>query len=435
MTSWQRSAVLALLGLLACLLAVHDMNFAKAVPARTAQVVVPSREPPLAGQPGEVPTPGIAGPAPPACEPADPPTPVVSLRVRVPASAAAEQELEYHIRVENSSRAAAHHVIVRNPLPPNARYVRAKPEPSSREPELLWQLGTLEGCGRRDIVLVLSPTGTGDIQNCARVQFEHGQCVTTRIGAAGPPRISIAEPPRGQAKLELTKKGPEQRSVNVDATYQITVSNSGAAPAGNVTIIDTIPLQTAFVSASDNGQFTGNQVQWALGTLPASGRKTVQLVLRAHTAGEVINQATAAADAGLSARAETRTRFEGAAGLTVDIDESDDPIEVGKEMSYTITVRNQGTQLATDVIVVATAPEQMNIVRGQGPSDNRKEFQKLIFQSLAIPSGESARFVVTVRTLKPGDVRFRVDVSAKELTAGPVHREESTTIYSENGKN
>ena len=166
----------------------------KGLPARTVQFIPQppqTREPPLA-EPGRVnvvpaPQPAIQtppGPLPisaPEVNREDPPTPVVAIRVRVPASAAAGQELEYHICIENLSAASAHHVIVRNPLPANARFVRAKPEPSAKEPELVWNLGTLEACGCREIVLVLSPTGTGDIQDCARVQFEHGQCVTTRI--------------------------------------------------------------------------------------------------------------------------------------------------------------------------------------------------------------------------------------------------------------
>ncbi|HMC67034.1 MAG TPA: hypothetical protein VKI65_19000 [Gemmataceae bacterium] len=433
MIVWRRVAGWAVFGMVACLATgvgtelIQQLSAGpRSVPARTAQVVAPSREPPLADRPAEgLPAIAVPPPATPTCEPTDPPAPMVMIRVRVLANASAGQELEYRIRVENTVRAAAHHVVVRNPLPANARFVRATPEPSTREPELVWRLGTLEGCACRDITLVLAPTGAGDILNCARVQFEHGECVTTRIAPA--------DAPQGQPRLELTKRGPEQRSVNVDATYQITVTNAGTAALNNVIITDTIPLQTAFVSASDNGQFTGSQVQWPIGPLAAGGRRTVQLILRAHAAGEVINQATAAADGGLTARAEARTRFEGAAGLTVDIDESDDPVELGKEMSYTITVRNQGTQPVTDVIVVATAPEQMDIVRTQGPSKPRKEFQKAIYEPMTIQPGEAARFQVHVRTLKPGDVRFRVDVTAKELPAGPVHREESTTIYSETG--
>ena len=67
--------------------------------------------------------------------PVDPPTPVVKIRVRVPATALANEEIEYRIGVENtSSAAAAHHVSVHNPLPANARFVRAEPEPAAREP-------------------------------------------------------------------------------------------------------------------------------------------------------------------------------------------------------------------------------------------------------------------------------------------------------------
>src|SRR5437660_6918929 len=74
----------------------------------------------------------------------DPPTPAVAIRMRVPASGAVGQDLDYRIIVENTSLAAAHHVLVRNPVPANARFVRASPEPAVRDPELQWRLGTLE---------------------------------------------------------------------------------------------------------------------------------------------------------------------------------------------------------------------------------------------------------------------------------------------------
>ena len=99
--------------------------------------------------------------------PLDPPPPTVAIRVRVADSAAAGQELVYRIHVVNRSPAAAHHVTVRNPLPANAAFVRTVPEPALREPELVWHLGTLPPCGCREVVLVLRPTGSGDVRNCA----------------------------------------------------------------------------------------------------------------------------------------------------------------------------------------------------------------------------------------------------------------------------
>src|SRR5262249_12104919 len=125
---------------------------------------------------------GVAGvPESQAAAVVDPPAPQVTIRVRVPARVTIGQEIEYRISVENTSRAPAHHVVVRNPLPVGARFVRAEPPPATTDPELRWEFGTLAESAKRDITLVLAPTGRNDVTNCARVQFEHGQCVRTEI--------------------------------------------------------------------------------------------------------------------------------------------------------------------------------------------------------------------------------------------------------------
>ena len=170
--------------------------------------------------PGFVTNPAFVPPQ--GADPVDPPVPTIALRVRVPATAGADEELQYNITVENTSRAGAHHVAVRNPLPANVRFVRATPEPNQKDPELRWNFGTLEPGARKEIVLVVKPTGPGDVQNCARVQFEHGQCVTTRVGnAPAPTPAPISSPPlmpkpvpisEGKADLRLRIAGPRRRS-------------------------------------------------------------------------------------------------------------------------------------------------------------------------------------------------------------------------------
>src|SRR5438445_597277 len=64
-------------------------------------LLAPTREPPLADALAFPPT----NPIPASAEPADPPAPVVVLRIRVSADAVAGQELEYRICVENCSPA------------------------------------------------------------------------------------------------------------------------------------------------------------------------------------------------------------------------------------------------------------------------------------------------------------------------------------------
>ncbi len=455
--------------------------------------------------------------------PREPPVPVVAISVHVPAHAAVGQELDYRITVANRSAAAAHHVVVRDRLPANARLVRADPEPAAGEPELLWQLGTLEAGASRDITLVLMPTGQGDITNCARVQFEHGQCVTTRIARPGLSlrkegpseavvnerliyrlivtntgpvdvtsirlsdslatglehasghnaltwelgtlrpgqsrsveyQVTARKPGKlcnraavvadgglrevaencitvTEAKLSLTVTGPASLYVNAAATYQLTVTNSGTTPLRQVHLAVPLPAQTTFAHAGQGGSLVNGQVQWALGLLAPGASRTVDLVLRARSPGRICTEATASAERGLSVQARACTNFIGVAGLLLVVVDTDDPVAVGAETRYIINLRNQGTAPITNIRMEAQVPDQMAIVRVQGASDHRKEGQKITFQALNLAPRAEARYVVTVQAKAPGDVRFKVDLWADQLTAGvPVHEEESTTIYTD----
>ena len=57
------------------------------------------------------------------------------------------------------------------------------------------------------------------------------------------------------------------------------------------------------------------------------------------------------------------------------------------------------------------------------------EFTLNVARGCVLKAGEEIRYLIYVKALKPGDVRFRVDIEAKELTAGPVREEAGTTIF------
>ncbi len=426
----------------------------------------------------------LAFPAPPAIPlepplqsagPVEPPVPRVALRVRVIAASAPEQEIEYRICVHNTSLAAAHHVLVRNPLPANARFVRAVPEPSAHAPELQWLFGTLPPGICREIVLVLAPTDANDVNNCARVQFEHGQCVTTRIvrsipvpslpmpgaplgkePAPGVPPQSkepplgkqpsgeepgrlVPTPKAGEAKLRLTITGPKQQYANLPARYQLTVSNPGTATATGVVVANPLPAGMTLVNASVGSRVQAEQVTWVLGNLEAGGSRTVQIVLRTRQAGEICNRATAFADGSLMDEAAFCTDFKGVSALALDVDDTVDPVPVGKETRYTIVVTNQGTAAVANVRIQAVVPPEMELLQATGaseppPPDKLPKAtaagQALPFAPLqSLAPGAKATYEVSVRALRAGDVRFKVEMSADALEAGPVRVEESTRVF------
>src|SRR5688500_6515929 len=98
---------------------------------------------PISGSPvGAEGEPPLSGKRPEDCLPKDPPPPVVKLKVRVPAFSEPGQPILYCICIENCSPSEAHHVVVKNALPSNAKFVKAEPKPSKEGPELQWNLGT-----------------------------------------------------------------------------------------------------------------------------------------------------------------------------------------------------------------------------------------------------------------------------------------------------
>jgi uncharacterized repeat protein (TIGR01451 family) len=398
------------------------------------------------------------------CPPVDPPTPLVKIQVRVPACAAAGQEIKYTITVENCSPAPAHHVLVRNPLPANARFCRAVPEPAGMDPDLIWLFGTLPPGACKEICLVLIATDACELKNCARVQFEHGQCVVTRIANAPPgafefppgdrpkfpPPEVIKEPPQVEPKeppkvivprdtsLSVKITGPKKQYANLPAKYQITVTNSGAKAAENVLISAILPDKSVLLGASDNGRFHFGVVNWLAGDLPAGASRTVQVTYKVPAAGEFCLKANASGLSQGSAEATWCTTFEGVSALHLEATDARDPIEVGGKSSYRITLLNQGTAPLTNIRIEARVPPEMATYRATGPTNPPKDLppptaegQLVVFAPLReLKAGEKLTYEIFVTAVKPGDARFRVTLTADELqVGGPVIEEESTQVF------
>jgi uncharacterized repeat protein (TIGR01451 family) len=502
-------------------------------PAQPSPELTPCEGARPAGPDGP-PVPPLRATFPPGREPVDPPEPRVGIRVRVPAESAPGEELTYRIVVENPSRAPAHHVAVKNPLPAHARFVRADPEPTSMSPQLLWQLGTLAPGARKEIKLVVVPTGDGEVRSCARVQFEHGQCVVTRVNRpglrlrkAGPREVPVYDPitfrlevsntgrarargvkltdtlPEGleflnskpatrgenpltwdlgdlapgqtraveytavakktgrytnsasaeaagglrqkasatvrvgEARLAVLKSGPATRLVGRPSAYVITVRNAGTMSAANVRVTDELPADIAFVRASGGGRLStarpgeggAAEVRWSLGTLAPGAKRTLELVVRARRAGTFRNVANVAADRGLAEQGRAETKFEDPAGMAVEVDKGDDPVEVGRETTYTVRLLNTGKAAETKVGLAVTVPEGMKVVGEKGPTAGREEGRKVTFEPLdRLAPGAEPTYTVRVRGERAGGGKLLVEATPDRAGASPVKVEEAVTV-------
>jgi uncharacterized repeat protein (TIGR01451 family) len=106
-----------------------------------------------------------------------------------------------------------------------------------------------------------------------------------------------------------------------------------------------------------------------------------------------------------------------------------DPIEVGADETYIITVTNQGTADDNNIRIVCTLPDEEDFVAAQGPAKFKVEAKTVAFEPLpSLAPKDKAVYRVVVKGTKAADVRFKTSLTSDMLTS-PVEETESTHIY------
>lgn len=228
--------------------------------------------------------------------------------------------------------------------------------------------------------------------------------------------------------LEVAMKAPEFRFAGRPANYEITVKNTGDAPARDTVLTDTLPAGTELVSA-DGGQQAEGRVNWSLGTLQPGAVKTVRLTLRGNTIGMTRNQAVAKAYCA-EANAVAPVDIRGVPAILLEMRDDPDPIDIGGTTTYTIDVTNQGTIADTNIVVTAIIPPEEDYVSSEGAT--RASMQEKTIRFAPLPSlapKAKATWKIVVKGTREADVRFKVMLSSNATGEVPVEKTESTHIY------
>lgn len=248
------------------------------------------------------------------------------------------------------------------------------------------------------------------------------------VGAAQAEQPAATQPAgAGAPNIELTKKCPNLRYVGRDAKFELVLTNHGTGPALNVVVTDTLPAGVEFLNADNNGQREGNNVVWRVGNLDAGQSRTLGINVRCNQITTVRNTAKVTYCAETQATCEFPVK--GVAAILLECVDDPDPIEVGGQVTYTITVTNQGTETGTKIAVVCTLPAEEEFVKAGGATEGKADGKTVKFAPLATLAAKAkAVFTVTVKGVKEGDARFRVELTSDQIEM-PVMETESTHVY------
>ena len=238
------------------------------------------------------------------------------------------------------------------------------------------------------------------------------------------------------ADLAITKADsadPVNRGDNV--TYTLTVTNNGPGGAGDVQVVDTLPAGLAFVSATPS-QGTCMEaalvVTCDLGILASGASATIDIVVTTTAAGMLTNTATVTTssnDPDASNNSDTEnTVVNPVTDISVTKTDDADPVDVGDNITYTVTVSNNGPDDATGVSLMDTLPASVNFVSATPSQGMCAEAGGLVTCNLgALANGNSATITIVVTTTANALITNTATVTADGADTNPANNQASQT--------
>ena len=325
------------------------------------------------------------------------------------------ESLTYTITVTNNGDGVATNVRVVDLIPDGLSVTASQPAAGTDEDgNLLWTIASLAAGASTSFTVSADTQTPGLIKNVSQV--------TDRDRTVQVEALSRAVTP----ELSLVKTGSAAVYIGGERTYTITATNSGEAPLTGVIITDTFPAGMAYVSNSANGTRDGSVITWNIGDLDLNESAAVTVTLRGVTAGTVSNQARVTADQNTEAEASLSIQVLATPGAHLSIIDTSDPLAVGEEGGYTITVENQSADSPiTNVRVTVSVPTELDILAAAGGVISGNQVTYSPITSLA--AGDTQTFNITVRANAEGDVVASATMQYDEFGQS-ITSQEGTTI-------
>ncbi|MGZ0707802.1 CARDB domain-containing protein [Coraliomargarita sp. W4R53] len=195
----------------------------------------------------------------------------IKVTKRVLEAASVGGSLKYRITIDALDD--VNNVRLTESIPAGVQFQSANPAASLAGSNANWNFASMRKGQSQDIDITVKPTTEGDHQICSTVTVDNAFCLDFFAG---------------QPKLDVVKKGPQSIELGEEASWTVTVTNSGSAEATNVIVTDTLP--DAFTPTSNLRQPIGN--------LAPGETKSVTYTAKAVKQGNFSNRAVASYDGG-----------------------------------------------------------------------------------------------------------------------------------------
>jgi uncharacterized repeat protein (TIGR01451 family) len=327
----------------------------------------------------------------------------LALSGAAPVSVALGSNLTYSLTVSNNGEENASGVVLNDTLPPGLTFVSATGGIVPVNGALTFNLGTLTAGASTGVTIEVTPTAVGNLNDLAQISMSATDPTPTDDSVTLFTAVTGATT---TPDLALSGNAPSSVTLGSDVTYTLTVTNDGTAGASGVTVADSLPSGATFVSASDAVTLLNGALTFNVGSLAAGGSASLTVVVTPTVAGTLNDQATASmdqTDPTPSDNGITLTTVVTTATSTPDLllsGAAPKSVTVESNVTYSLTVTNNGTVSATGVAVTDTLPAGTTFVSATGGVKPVRG--ALTFPVDDLAPGNSASFTVIVAATTAG---------------------------------
>ena len=283
----------------------------------------------------------------------------------------------YQIHATNKGPSRATGVVLTDTLPPRTSFAHASPGCVRNGNTITCAAGALApGASTATYTITVTLDQTLNEGEQVENQVTVSTSTPDPNGANDTASASTTvtrDPTNLQANLSLTKSGPATVYAGGSIDYTLIVCDEGALDASDVTLVDTLPANVAFDTAtSSQGSCDYNagthQVTCALGALAngSCAQVNISVTVPTYLVGQtLVNEATVSAAeddwAQDNNQAHTSTQVTPSADLSLSKN-APTTIHAGERFTYHITIQNHGPNDAPTVVLTDTLPTDVTFV-------------------------------------------------------------------------
>ena len=220
-------------------------------------------------------------------------------------------------------------------------------------------LGTITAGGTDVVTIAVTPSVSGALANSATVSD------TNEIDSDLTNNTASTSTSVSPADIQVTIENPaDPLLINNQYFYQVTVQNLGPADATNVELTDVINGVGSFGSSAP-GTVNGTTLTDNIGTLSSGFQATVLIPVIPGASGPLLNTASVTSDEfdpNQNNNTATVSNLVNPVDLSVAVTGSPSSVQVGSNATFTVTVTNNGTTQANNVIFTQAIPSDSTFV-------------------------------------------------------------------------